>query len=256
MRKKELEKQLRRSLHGVSAAADRKHVEETKLLAGREVLRKSGRERISFLRFLVMQVKFIGWRVWTLQIAFLLVIRGAFHSFYGRENLRYMVRLLVCLSVMVLMMALPIIYRCVRYRMQEVEAASRFSSVKLLMAKLAMIGIGDLIILCGIFAAAVWGTSLRADRVFAAICLPFLLAGSGCLYMLGHFKAKQFFAGSMGWCSLFILLSAVWSEQFEALFCRFLNAGGIILCVLLTVFCICQFRYIMYRSPYAEMQIA
>lgn len=260
VRRGEFEKKLRKSLHQMPVMADgkymeRTHMERTRILADREIFRKKKRERITFLRFLTRQAAFIGWKVWTLQLLFLLVISRAFAGFYGKGEPRYPVKLLACLSVLVLMTALPLIYRSVHYRMQEVEGASRFSSVRLLMAKLAMIGIGDLLVLGGIFAAAVWKTSLQADRVFLSLCFPFLLAGSGCLYMLGHCKAKRFLAGSMSLCTACILLSALWSGDCGTLAEGSFLAGWFAICGLLALFCIRQFRYILYRSAYAEMQI-
>ncbi len=256
MRNEELERQLRKSFQQSYITADENRLKNIQMLAGREILRRKERERISFSRFLLMQVKFIGWKVWTLQLFFLLMINRAFVSLYGRENPRYLIKLLACLSILVLMMALPFLYRSVRYRMQEVETASRFSAVKLLTARLVMIGIGDLFLLGGIFSAATWKTSLGADSVFLSLSFPFLFAGSGCLYLLGHCKAKQFLAGSMGLCLFFILSTAFGPGYDETPAGQFLTQSLPVICGMLAIFCICQFRYILYRSTYAEMQIA
>lgn len=260
VRSGEFEIKLRESLHQMPVMTDgkymeRTHMERTRILADREILRKTERERITFLRFLTRQAVFIGWKIWMLQIPFLLVVSRVFAGVYEGGETRYLVKLLACLSVLVLMTALPFIYRSVHYRMQEVEGATRFSSVRLLMAKLAMIGIGDLLVFGGIFAAVVWKTSLQAEHVFLSLCFPFLFAASGCLYMLGHCKAKRFFAGSMSLCTVCIWLSAFWSGDCGALAEKSFLTAWFVLCGLLALFCVRQFRYILYRSPYAEMQI-
>lgn len=256
MRNKDFRNTLRQSLHQTPIPTDDKHLAYTLSLAGNETVRMQRKERISYARFLSMQIKYIGWKIWAAQGVFLLMIRGFLDSFYVRDNPRYTMRLLSALSVLVLMTALPLIYRSVRYQMQEVEAAARFSSVKLLMAKLTMIGIGDLFILLGTFLCALWRTSLQAGSVFLTLFFPFLLTGSVCLFLLGHLNARQFFAGSTGFCSLCILYSCAGLRHFENLFCRPFSAGWTLICALLMLFCIRQFRYIMYRSPYAEMQLA
>ncbi len=256
MKNKDFCNTLRQSLHQTPIPADDGHLANTLSLAGNEISRVQGRERISYTRFLSMQIKYIGWKIWAAQGVFLLMIRGFLSGFYARDDARYLMRLLSALSVLVLMTALPLIYRSIRYQMQEIEAAARFSSVKLLMAKLTMIGIGDLFLLGTIFLSALWKSSLQADSVFLILCFPFLLAGSVCLFLLGHFDARQFFVGGTGFCSLCILFSCVGLRHFENLFDRSFSVGWASICALLMLFCIRQFRYIMHRSPYAEMQLA
>lgn len=259
MRNEDFEKKLTQSLHQPSIMVNEKHFENTLFLARLQACQKHKRERISFTRFLATQIKFIGWKVWTAQGIFLLIISGMLTGLYGRSylgNQQHMARLLFCLSVLVFMTALPFVYRSVRYQMQEIEAATRFSSVKLLMAKLTIIGIGDLFILSGIFCITIEKTALQAGSAILYLGFPFLLASSGCLFMLGHFTSKQFFVGSMGLCSFLILVSFTAFRHYEALFPYSFSVGWIVICALLIVFCVHQFRYILYHSPYTEMQIA
>lgn len=256
MRNKDFYNIVRHSLHQTPVPANDEHLAHMLSLSKKEISRRQNRERISYARFLSMQIKYVGWKIWAAQGVFLLIIRSLLTRFYGRDDPKYMMRLLSALSVLVLMTALPLIYRSVRCQMQEVEAATRFSSVKLLMAKLTMIGIGDLFLLGTIFLSALWKSSLRADSVFFTLCFPFLLTGSVCLFLLGHLNARQFFVGSTGFCSLCILFSCVGLRHFENLLCPPLSLGWALTCALLMLFCIRQFRYIMYRSPYAEMQLA
>lgn len=153
------------------------------------------------------------------------------------------------------MTALPFIYRSIRYQMQEVEAATYFSSVKLLMARLAVIGIGDIFILAGICILTLVKTPLLAGNAILNLCFPFLLVVSGCLFMLGHFNPKHFFVGSLVFCSVLVLGCAVIPGRFEALFQQTFTVGWMGICALLILFCTQQFQYILYRSSYTEMQI-
>lgn len=259
MKRKVLEQHLKNILHQPPFTADEQHLAKTCLLAEAEMRRIQVRERITFMPFLLMQIRYIGWKIWLVQGIFLLFISRMANCFYGisyPKSPLYMARSLFCLSVLVFMSALPFIYRSVRCRMQEIEAATRFSSVKLLMAKLIIIGIGDLFLLGGIFCVTIWKTSLRADSVILYLCFPFLLAGSLCLFLLGHLPSGQFFTGSMGACSFLILAAAAVTRHTVLPFYNSFSAGWIAVCAFLAAFCAFQFRYILYRSPYAEMQLS
>lgn len=256
MRDKDFRQNLNLALHHVEAQMGGKHLEDTILLARKEVCGR--REGISFARFLLLQAKFIGWKLWMVQAGFLAVIIGAIGCLYRNsflENPQRVVKLLFCLSVFVFMTALPFIYRSVRYQMQEVEAVSRFSSVRLLMAKLIAIGIGDICALGGIFFITIIKTALRADSAILYLLLPFLILGSGCLFMLGHFTPERFLAGSMGLCVLLILACCIVPGHYGKLFQQSFSAGWMAVCLMLAAFCVGQLRYIIYHAPYTEMQL-
>ena len=138
----------------------------------------------------------------------------------------------------------------------DTEAAAYFSSVKLLIAKLMLIGAGDVSLLFGIFITAVIKTSLQAGTVFLFTCFPFLLVNSVSLFMLGHFTYKKFLTGSITLCSSLILVCAVIPEQFVRLFQQSFSVGWTVILIFLLAFCIQQFRYILYCSSYAEMQVS
>lgn len=255
MNNKNLKDALRRTLQQDDIPADKKHFEQTLMLAQKEACQIQKRKRITFSRFLMLQIKHIGWKIWTAQLLFLSAVHILLSNLYREEKPRHISSLLFCLSVFVLMTALPFIYRSVRYQMQEVESAARFSSIKLLAAKLAMISLGDLLMLGGIFFVTLWETSLPADSIFISLCFPFLLACSGCLFMLGHLNARHFFAGSVGLCSFLILLSVVLFRHDETVL-RYASSGRwIMICALLFAICIRQCHYIIYCSSYTEMQL-
>lgn len=255
MNNKIFETALRQALRQDDIPADTKHYENTLMLAGKETLRIQKRERITFTRFLAAQIRFIGWKIWGMQSLFLFAAYAVLSRFYRKEQPRHLVSLLFCLSVLVLMTALPFLYRSVRYRMQEVESASRFSLVKLLTAKLTIIGIGDLFMLGGIFIITLWETSLPAESIFISLCFPFLLACNGCLFMLGRLNAGNFFAGSIGLCTFLIFFAVLLLRHYEALLRYALFERWIAVCALLLLLCIRECRYIIYCSSYAEMQL-
>lgn len=251
-----LEQKLRHSLHQAPAIPDDSHMHAVILLARREACRKTARERISFAYFLRKQIPLIGWRVWSLQFLLLLAACGVLSDLSDfLKSPLHLAKLLFCLSIMVFMTALPPLYRSVRYRMQEIETAARFSLIRLLLARLIVIGIGDFALLGCMLFTALAKTSLSADTAVIYLCLPFLLACSGCLFMLGHFPPDRFLAGSLLFCSALMLACAVLPGQYALLFHPSFSAARIVLCVLLSAFCAYQFRYIIKSSPYEEMQL-
>lgn len=255
--KENFEKKLRYALHEHPVTVREEHFESTILLSRKEADLRNKRVRISYARFWWMQIKFIGWKIWGMQFAFLFVINGIVSHYCNRsENLRYMTRLLSCMSILIFMTALPFLYRSVRYRMQEVEAASRFSAVKLLAARLAVVGIGNAVLLGGMLAVTVIRTSLQAGSVVLYLYFPFLLAGGGCLFMLGHLSPEKFLAGSVGLCAVLLLGAAAVPKHFEIIFRQSFSAGWLAVCVALLIFCAEQFHYIVYRSSYMELQVA
>lgn len=253
MKNKDFRQALSRSLHQPPATEKYAAFQNTVFLAKKEAARRQRRTHISFAGFLAMQVKFIGWKIWGIQGASLLVICGILSRLFdGWVSPLSAVKLLLCLSVLVFSTALPFICRSNRYRMQEIEAASRFSSGALLTAKLTVIGIGDLGMLGGIFLTALIKSSIGAGSALLYVSLPFLLSCCGCLYLLGHFTPKWVLAGSTGFSALLVL-------SFAALPSRFIPPLSILwigICFGLIVLCGYQFRYLLCRSSYTEMQIA
>lgn len=255
-REMNLKQKLKQSLHPTSITVNDAHLQATILRSRKEALQRQNRKRISFARFLGKQIPLIGWKLWGFQAAFLLSVCGLLSDFSDYlKNPLHLAKLLFCLSIMVVMTALPLLYRSIRYRMQETEAAAYFSSVKLLLARLIVIGIGDLSLLGGILLATLAKTSLSADSAVIYLCLPFLLSGSGCLFMLGHLPPGRFLAGSLLFCSALILAAAFLPGQYALLFHPSFSAVRIILCVSLSVFCAYQFRYLIKISSYEEMQL-
>lgn len=254
MTNKDFETQLHQACQGADVEVRSSSMSAAALLARKEAY--SRRQRLSFPQFLSMQIRFIGWKVWAVQGASLLAVCWLLSDLFGQEywkDPQSVAELLVCLSLLTFMTAPPFLYRSIRYRMQEVEAAARFSSVRLLVARLIIIGIGDAALLSGILLTAAAKTALQTGSAVIAIIFPFLLASSGCLYLLGHVCPRQFLAGSMGLCGfLFVGLSQ--AHRHFHLFFR-LSPGWIGVCILLIALCCHQFHHILHHCAYAEMQV-
>lgn len=250
------EQELRHALHQTSSLPNDAHLHATISLVEKEVCLRQQRRRITFSRFLAKQIGFTWRNLWIVQGISLIILRILFSRFYSDSiTPLYLIKLLACLSILIFMSALPLLYRSARYQMQEVEAASRFSGVKLLLARLIVIGIGDACLLTSLFLTTILKTILPADSAAFCLCFPFLLAGGGCLYLLGHFPPKQFFAGSLLLCSFLAVAFGITPWQDTFLYQPSLTAVRVILCALPFAFCVQQLRYLMKGSSYEEMQL-
>ena len=250
----DLETQLRQAYQGADVEVRSSSMSATVLLARKEAY--SRRQRLSFPQFLSMQIRFIGLKVWAVQGASLLAVCWLLSQLFGQgywKDPQSVAGLLACLSLLTFMTAPPFLYRSIRYRMQEVEAAARFSSVRLLMARLIIIGIGDATLLSGILLTAAVKTALLPSSSVVSVAFPFLLASSGCLYLLGHVCPRQFLAGSMGLCGFLLMVLSLAQRHFH-LFFR-LSPGWIAVCALLIAFCCHQFHHLLHNCAYAEMQV-
>lgn len=88
-----------------------------------------------------------------------------------------------------------------------------------------------------------------------SIIFPFLLASSGCLYLLGHVCPRQFLAGSMGLCGFLLVGLSLAHRHFHFFTVPSLSPGWVGLCALLIAFCCHQFHHLLYHCAYAEMQV-
>lgn len=254
MTNKDLETRLRQAYHAADTTVRPASMSAAALLARKEAY--SRRQRLSFPQFLSMQIRFIGWKVWAVQGASLLAVCWLLSRLFGQgywKDPQSVAGLLACLSLLTFLAAPPFLYRSIRYRMQEVEAATRFSSVQLLMARLIIIGIGDATFLSGILLTAAVKSTLPLGGAVLSVGFPFLLSSGGCLYLLGHVCPRQFLGGSMGLCG-FLLVGLSLAHRHFHLFFR-LSPGWIGVCALLIAFCCHQFHYLLHNCAYAEMQV-
>ena len=67
VKEQDVEKKLKRALHQPCPTGREKHFEETIWLVREELVQKKKRGRFSFLRFLLMQTRYIGWKIWGIQ---------------------------------------------------------------------------------------------------------------------------------------------------------------------------------------------
>lgn len=232
------------------------HMNETICLVRKEIAKKAERKRLSFWQFLRTQVRFIGWKIWMLQLVVLGVVYACMTGFFEKyytEHPEDLPRLLMVLAIIVLMTAIPFLYRSIRYRMQEIESVTYVSSVRLMVARLFIIAVGDSVILASMYVMAISNSIIPKMLLFLCLSIPFFAACNGCLYMVGHLKPQHFLYGSIGLCMAMIGLFLYKGTWLELLFQN--GIYGLLLCVLLMILCIYQI-WNMQESSYTELQIS
>lgn len=246
------EQNLRAALH-----ADAPHTEgmqQTATLAAQAAATHAPRERLRFAAFLGIQVRFIGWKIWLLQAFCLLAAHSVLEVLLGHYyflEARIAAQCLGCLSVLVMLTALPFIRTATLYRMQELESATRCSSLRLLMAKLILVGLGDVAMLAALWIYALVCTPLSAQALPFCLFVPFLAAASGGLTLLTHVTPRTFNLASLGWCAL-LCIGCMLSGRWLAL----LTEIGPWLALLLLLYCGFALRRLWLSADFCELQLS
>lgn len=255
---KELNRRLKDTFSHTDISISEKHLQETILSVNMELNRKPSINRLPFRSFLMLQIRHMGWKIWAIQGILLALINGMLAVSFGQYywgNQRYVAELLCFSSILVLMTALPFIHRALRFRMNEVEAATWFSSSRLLLAKLLIIGVGDLLMLGGILYTTILRTSINASGVILYLTFPFLLACGGLLFLLDHIPARLFLPGSAGMCGALLLMLFMADRIFPAFYHQTFSLAWGIVCLGLIICNVFQINRIIKRSAFAEMQL-
>lgn len=235
-----------------------KHMEDIIWNIKKQSTPKAYRERIGFLRFLALQMKFIGFRIWICQGAFMTGLLTLVTTLLGPlwwTDQRYVIRVVCCFSLLVSMTALPFIHRSIYHKMHEIETSSLFSSMRLLLAKLILLGIGDVLILSMLLLVTAIRTSLFTDSLLLYLLFPFLLASSGALFLLRHLSAEHYIGGSLVFYGFLLILFLMSDGLWPVLYQQTFSAGWIAVCAGLAAFCIWQFSSLARQSSYAELQL-
>ena len=221
-----------------------------------EVKKKQSRERIGFAAFLGRQMRFVGWRIWFMQgigiIVLLCMCKAVFREMFVQyvQNIAFF---LCCLSVLVLLSTVPMVYRSVRYEMYETELATRFSAVRLLVARLIAIGLGNFVMLGVILVFAAMRASMPASRALLYLLMPYLAASGGLLYLLKRVPVRQFQVCSVVWGCILIGVFVVLRRLLPVFFMQTFSGAWVAVCLLLLLFCVRQFYDLVYDSAYTRI---
>ena len=236
--------------------------QETETCFGRHddcsVMRETGL-RSSFRKFLLLQIRFIGLRMWAVQTALFTALGSVLWVLMGRgfwQEERYVARFLCGLSLAASVSALPFIYRSFRYRMHETEASSRYSFAGVLLAKMLMTAMGDVVLLGAAFLGVFLRTELSVGSILLYLLLPFLLARWLSLSMMGRVSAAAFPAACMAAGAVLLVALGIAGRLWDGLYLQRLTPGWLAVCTVVALLCIRQVKRTVLDAVHPELRMA
>lgn len=204
-------------------------------LAELELTRKQKKKRKGFLIFLLEQMRMTGMRIWIGQtgmsmMIFLLVyfMTGVDVLFFTTRRLAFLVSIL---GIFLFSSAIPFLYRAKKYGMLEIESTSRYSIGKLLLSRIIIISVGDLFVLAGSAWQISKSSGLTVWQSIFWLCLPFMIAFNGGVYLLRKVVFIHFQVWAYGMClfmcSMLVGLALVHPEYYQVELTIF--SGGIVI---------------------------
>lgn len=255
-----MEERLREMMNQIAVPDEENGLSRTIALAREEERRQRRRERISFARFIWMQGKYVGWKIWAAQAGCLLIVTALLLSMFGTQFFRipvYAVRYACTVSGSVFLCSVPFLSRSVRYNMHELETASYMSARRLLAAKLLWIGTGDAVVLTGLLLFMTMYAPLGNMFLLLCLLLPFLLTAAAGLFFLQLLGLRYVPAACAGVSFIIVLAAILGSRKLLILWEGEHFAGGaFLLLAVLCLLCAYEIRALFRRGNYEELQLS
>lgn len=251
MTEKMLKNRLRACFAGQEAGKNTAAYQQTLLLAKREAQQKAERRRTGFGRFLLWHMKHAGGRIWPAQSGILACLGVMLLRIYDVPYLctqRRISILLCCLAVLIFMTAIPVVCRSSRYKMLEIEAASRNSAVRLFLAEMLVIAIGDTVMLGTVAGITAIKASYSISSAVLYVGFPFLAMCCAAMALLRYAEIGKIpgYCGAMSAFGFGMIL--LMNKCYPACYEKTLSAGGAGVCMVLIFLCVYQLKKIMEHS--------
>lgn len=184
--------------------------------------------------FLFSQLFYL--RPWNWLLAAAIFAAGLFLM---KNRLPQQIRLVSTLLPFAALSTVTELHRSARCRMEELEMASRFSLKTLLLARLTLLGLGNLLLLCALFPLMTgWGQLPLAETGFYLLC-PYCLTSLLCLMITRRFRGSESVYLCAGAAAAVSVLCSMWQEKPPALF---QGAGYVWVTLLLLALMIWEYR--------------
>ena len=188
--------QLKEMLH-ISEDAKSEQIRRIMKLSKADRLTERKREQAGFIEFLIRQIPFIGWKMWSVQA---LVMISAVVFFYGTDQGpvdvtwlfvgRRLPFLVGALGTVMAMIGIPYVMQSFQYRMYEMEKAAKNGFGRMLISRMIVLSAGDLVtvLLCMIVISS--KNYASAGMVLLWYLAPLFLTGSFCAGWMQKIEAK------------------------------------------------------------------
>lgn len=159
--------------------------------------------------------------------------------FLMNNRLPQQIRLVSTLLPFAALSTVTELHRSARCQMEELEMASRFSLKTLLLARLTLLGLGNLLLLCALFPLMTgWGQLPLAETGFYLLC-PYCLTSLLCLMITRRFRGSESVYLCAGAAAAVSVLCSMWQETPPVLFQR---TGYVWVTLLLLALMIWEYR--------------
>lgn len=151
--------------------------------------------RTGFPEFFFAQLRFIGNRMWLLQLLIVLLTSLGVHQLLASDpsdtNQLRVIGLAASAAPLIALVSIQLIIRTFSANMMEIELSTRYSLEKLMMVRLMLIGLVD--IFCLVLLADFFSVQFERELGIMLVYLftPFLLTCGGCLFILTHSRAAN-----------------------------------------------------------------
>ena len=181
---------------------------------------------LSTVEFLFSQLFYLRPWNWLLGVAIF-----AAALFLMEAQVPEQIRLVSALLPFAALSTVTELHRSARCRMEELEMASRFSLKTLLLARLTLLGLGNLLLLCALFPVMTWWGKLPlAETGFYLLC-PYCLTSLLCLMITRRVRGSESVYLCAGAAAAVSVLCSMWQEKPSVLF-QEAGYGGVTLLLL------------------------
>jgi len=229
------------------------HIEETIMLAQRAYLGRRRMQHVSTFEMIVNQFRFIAPPVWLLQGAVLLCMSFLMrYAMASKQPTNSMLTLLSISSIFIAMTMLPFYGRSRKHKMREIESVTRVSLSRMILAKLCVIGIGDVICLSVVILITLG--KIDAPTLLIYMAIPFLLTCAGSLSIMNRAKESYGIYISVGFG---VGLSTIyWTLAMRTgdNLIRMSEGLAALVCVFLILILILECRRLLRQMPSPDLQ--
>lgn len=151
-------------------------------------LMQKKRERTGFFTFMLRQIPFMGRELWMMHGGIAAAMFGILYLTVNGDlnylDIRHIPLLLGIAAIVLVMASVPLLLRPYRYRMYEIELASRISLPGLLLAELAVLAAEYIAVLLFCTGLSSGMAGLHIVSAVLYFLLPLSAAGMGCVQIM------------------------------------------------------------------------
>ena len=203
-----LNKKIEYALSEKTLKVTKAQMEQMLFLAKMQFRKNSKKKKIRFAELLLHQIRFIGIRIWAIEVItvffLVLILRSLFMDPYLFTPRKFAFAL-SCGVVTASMLLLPFLYRSAHFQMMEIESAAYFSIKRILITRFFLYFGGEIVIAAAVCTIA-YVRQFTDKGMLAYVLLPLLLTGDGILFFLRNTSPEKMCRGYICYAGVLLTL--------------------------------------------------